>query len=93
MSWKSLGLSILSLLVTVGLLFGTWFLFAANIVLGIIGIVLLIVVPIGIGIKALNEARGLIDRVFAKYIIPIVTLIVSAMSVMMIIGLIPFPFQ
>lgn len=93
MSWKSLGLSILSLVITVGLLFGCCFLFAVHYVLGIIGIVLMLVVPLIIRHKAIVEARGLIDKVFAKFLVPIATVIVAAMAVMMIIGWIPFPFQ
>lgn len=93
MSWKSMGLSILSFVLTIGLLFGTTFLFMLNIVLGIIGIVLLIVIPLVIRNKALWAATGVVDKVFAKYLIPIVTVIMAAMSVMMIIGWIPFPFK
>lgn len=93
MSLKSLLLSILSLLITVGLLFGCVFLFSVQIILGIIGIVLLIIVPLVIRYKALDAAKGIVDTFFAKIIIPIVTVIIGAMAVMMIIGWIPFPFQ
>lgn len=93
MSWKSLGLSILSLIITIGLLFACVFLFSMQAILGIIGIVLLVVIPIIIRHKALNEAKGIVDRVFAKFIIPIVTVLVGVISVFVILGLIPSPFQ
>lgn len=93
MSWKSIGLSILSLVITIGLLFGTTFLFMIHYVLGIIGIILLIVVPLGIRHKALGEASGIIDKVIAKYIMPAATVIIAAIAVMIIIGWIPNPFQ
>lgn len=93
MSWKSIILSILSLIITIGLLFATMFLFNVQIILGIIGIVLLIVLPLIIRYKALDAASGVVDRVFAKYIIPVATVIMGTMTVLMMIGVIPFPFQ
>lgn len=93
MSWKSIGLSILSVVITVGLLFGTTYLFMIHVMLGVIGIVLLIVIPQFTMRKAMNSATGLIDNVIAKYIMPAVTIICAALTVMIILGLIPNPFQ
>lgn len=93
MSWKSLGLSILSLVITIGLLFGSAFLFMIGPITGIIGIVLLIVIPQITLRNARDEATGIIDKVIAKYILPAVTVICGAIAVMIILGLIPSPFK
>lgn len=93
MSWKSILWSILSLVITIGLLFGATFLFMVNIVLGIIGIVLIIVIPQITMRKARDEATGIIDKVIAKYILPTATVILGGIAVMIILGLIPSPFK
>lgn len=93
MSWKSIGLSILAIVVTIGLLFATTFLFMLNTVLGIIGIVILIVIPQILMRKARDEATGIIDKIIAKFIMPAANIICGAIVVMMLLGLIPFPFE
>lgn len=92
MSWKSLGFSIFTFVLTIGLLFVATFLFMVGPVLGIIGIVILIIVPQIMMRKALNMATGIIDIVVAKYIMPIAIIIVGSMAVMMILNIIPNPF-
>ena len=70
MSWKSIRFSIYTILLFCGLLVGIVFLWNIYFVLGIVGIVLLLVFPGMLMRKAIREASGFFDTLFAKYITP-----------------------
>jgi len=74
MSIKSILLSILSLILYVGILVGMVFMFKVHFMLGIVGIALLFI-PFKIQRKAIDEASGKFDTLFAKYIIPVILVI------------------
>ena len=60
------------------------FLFGLNTVLGIIGIVLMLVLP-GLFIhRAIVNANGVFDRIFAKFIAPALVLIGGALTLLAI---------
>lgn len=69
---KSILLSILAIVIYVGLLFGAIMLFSIDIVLGIIGLVVWIVVSGIFWRKATDAADGLISGLLVKYIFPII---------------------
>lgn len=69
MSGKSILLSILSVLLFVGVVFVIAFAFSFNVLMGIAAIVLLIF-PVILQRKALSNARGIIDKLIAKFIVP-----------------------
>ena len=72
MSWKSIRFSIYTIILYCVLLFGVAFLFSINVVLGFVGVVLWIVIPMKIRNKAVDEASGVFDKILAKYIVPII---------------------
>ena len=74
MSAKSIILSIVSLVLYVGILVGMVFMFKVHFMLGIVGIALLFI-PFKIQRKAINEASGKFDEIFAKYIIPVILVV------------------
>ncbi|MBO4569692.1 MAG: hypothetical protein J5689_00545 [Clostridia bacterium] len=74
MSVKSILLSLLSLVLFLGFIIGIVFLFKTQFILGFIGIFLEII-PIKIHQKAVDEANGGIDKIFAKYVVPVLALI------------------
>ena len=84
MSWKSFKFSLLAILLTAVLLFGDTFLFRINTVLGIVGIVLLLIVPGVFLRKAVRNASGAIDKLFAKVIAPLLILVVGFFTIMSI---------
>lgn len=70
MSLKSILCSIFAVLSSYGLIFGTMILFGIETILGIVGIVLLLVIP-GIFLrKAIANAEGFIDGLLAKLVAP-----------------------
>lgn len=71
MSKKSILLAVLALLLYIGFAFGIVFLFKVHFMLGIVGIALLYI-PFRIQRKAIDEASGKFDEIFAKYITPII---------------------
>ena len=71
MSKKSILLSILALILFVGFIVLMVFLFKVHFILGLAGIALLLI-PLKIQRKAIDEASGKLDEIFAKYIISIV---------------------
>lgn len=83
MSWKSVRLSIYSLLLFIGAVLGIIFLFKFNILLGFAGIVLLII-PAILQRKALDAADGIVDKVIAKFIVPTLFLIITFLAIMSI---------
>ena len=74
MSMKSILLSILSLVLFLGAIVGVVFLFKAQFILGFLGL-LLFLIPIKINRKAVDEAGGGFDKIFAKYLVPVLALI------------------
>ncbi|MCH5147450.1 MAG: hypothetical protein J1F61_05565 [Clostridiales bacterium] len=75
MSWKSLLFSILSVLLFWGLLAVTVFLFSIYWILGILGIVMVLVIPAILVRKAIISANGILDKLIAKYVVPALMLI------------------
>lgn len=75
MSGKSLLFSILSVLLFWGLLAVTVFLFSIYWILGILGIVMVLVIPAILVRKAIISANGILDKLIAKYVVPALMLI------------------
>lgn len=69
----------------VGGLFGIVFLFGINIALGIVGIVVWLFIPTMMRSKALDAANGPIDKVIAKYILPVVAAVFTVGTIIYII--------
>ena len=72
MSGKSIRFSIYSILLSVGLLLATVFLWGIHFILGIICIVLWIIFPNKCRSTAMDEAKGTFDHVLAKYVCPVI---------------------
>ena len=85
MSWKSIVYSIFAILSGGALLFLDVILFGFNAILGIIGIILLLVVPGALLNKAKNKADGVLDRILAKYIAPALIIVVGFFTLMYIL--------
>ena len=81
MSGKSIVQSIISVLLFCATIVAIVFLFKTSILLGIAGIVLLII-PELIRRKALSNASGLIDKLIAKFIVPVLFLVLAFVSIM-----------
>ncbi|MCH5153551.1 MAG: hypothetical protein J1F68_06345 [Clostridiales bacterium] len=77
MSIKSILYSVFAVLLAGGLLLLDVFLFGVQTILGIIGIVLILVVPGAMIRKANSEASGVLDKIIAKFIAPILILVVG----------------
>lgn len=77
MSWKSIRFSIYTILLFCGLLVGIVYLFRIETILGIIGIVLLLVFPGMLYRKAISEASGVVDRLLAKFITPVLVAVLG----------------
>ena len=75
MSLKSLLYSIFGVLLFFGLLVGSLILFGINAVLGIVGIVVMLAVTSLLIQKAVASANGLIDKLIAKIVVPVVMLL------------------
>ena len=74
MSKKSIGLSILALILYIGLIFAMVFMFKVHFMLGLAGLALLFI-PLKIQRKAIAEANGKFDEIFAKYVIAVFLLV------------------
>lgn len=70
MSGKSILLSILSVLLFIGVVFVIAFAFSFNILIGFASI-LLTIFPTLLQRKALSTATGILDRIIAKFIVPV----------------------
>lgn len=81
MSKKSIFLSILSTLLFGGMLIAIVFLFKFNLLAGIAGVVLLIF-PVMLQKKAIDEASGTADKIIAKYIVPALAIVLTFLCVM-----------
>ena len=77
MSKKSILCSFFAVLLAGGLLLLDVFLFGVQTILGIIGIVLILVIPGALIRKANYEASGVLDKIIAKFIAPILILVVG----------------
>ena len=84
MSLKSILYSVLAVLLAGGLLVLDVVLFGIQTILGIIGIVLILVVPGALLRKAIREASGVLDRIIAKFIAPILIVAVGFFTIMYI---------
>lgn len=74
MNGKTIIYSIFAGLLYVGILVGTVFLFKVHFMLGIVGIILLLI-PLKLQKKAIDEANGKLDNFFAKYVVSILVFI------------------
>lgn len=81
MSKKSILLSILSLLLFAAVLVGIIFLFKTHFMFVIIG-VLLFFFPVMMQKKAIDAASGTIDKIIAKYIVPILAVVLAFFAIM-----------
>ena len=84
MSEKSILYSVLAILSGGGLLFLDVILFGIQTILGIIGIILTLIIPGALLTKAKNEASGVLDRILAKFIAPILIIVVGFFALMSI---------
>ena len=84
MSWRSIKYSILAVVLTAALLVGDTFLFGIETILGIIGIVLILIVPGALLRKADRNANGPLDKLFSRLIAPALILIVGFLVIMSI---------
>lgn len=75
MSLKTIIYSILSVLLFWGFLIVTLVLFGFNVVLGIIGIVLTLTIPPILMRRALSSSNGILDKIIAKFVVPILYLV------------------
>ena len=85
MSWRSIKYSLLAVILTSALLVGDAFLFGINTILGIAGIVLLLIVHGMLIRKATREAAGLIDKLIAVLIAPVLIVLVGFFTIMGIV--------
>ena len=83
MSLKSIIYSIISVLFFGAVIVGIVFLFKFSIIAGIAGIVLLIF-PAMLQRKALHEAEGIIDKFIAKFVVPVLFVVLGFLSIMAI---------
>lgn len=83
MNKKSILLSIFSVLLFIVVVFAIVFLFKFMIIAGIAGIVLLIF-PAILQRKALSEATGIIDKLIAKFIVPVLFVVLAFLAIMAI---------
>ena len=84
MSGKSILYSVLAILSGGGLLFLDVILFGIQTILGIIGVILTLIIPGALLTKAKNEASGVLDRILAKFIAPILIIVVGFFALMSI---------
>ena len=82
MSTKSIILSIIALILTIGIIFGTVFMFKLHFIIGLIGVALLFI-PLKIQQKAISEANGTFDKIFTKFIVPILLFVAIIFIVLM----------
>ena len=82
MSLKSILYSVFAVLLAGGLLVADVVLFGIATILGIVGIVLILIVPGILLRKARNEASGVLDKIIAKFIAPILILVVGAFTIL-----------
>ncbi len=74
MSGKSIFLSVLSFILFIGVVVISVFLFKMQFILGFLG-VLLIIIPIKLNRKAVDESNGTFDKILAKYIVPVLVFV------------------
>ena len=81
MSKKSIFLSILSIILFAGVLVGIILLFKTHFMFVILG-VLLFAFPVILRNKAMDAASGTIDKIIAKYIVPILAVVLAFFAIM-----------
>ena len=84
MNWKSIVYSVLAVLSGGALMLADVVLFRIQAILGIIGIVLMLVVPSALIRKAIREADGVLDRIIAKFVAPALIVVVGFFTLMSI---------
>ena len=85
MSWRSFKFSLLAILLTSALLVGDAFLFGVETILGIVGIVAILVVPGFLLRKAVIKANGLLDKIIAMVVAPLLIIAVGFFTIMGIV--------
>ena len=85
MSWQSFKYSLLAVILTAVLLLGDTFLFALQTILGIIGIVLILIVPGVLLRKANANAAGFLDKLICRFIAPVLIVVVGFLTIMSIL--------
>ena len=80
MSGKSILLSILSVVLFIGVVFVIAFAFSVNFLFGILAIILMII-PAALQRKALSASCGIIDRLIAKFIVPILFVVIAFIAI------------
>ena len=83
MSGKSIFLSILAMIVYVGAAVGVVYVFRYNLLMGFLGI-LLLVIPVMIQKKAVDEANGGFDKILAKYLVPAFAVVATLVIILML---------
>ena len=81
MSGKSIFLSVLSAILFGGMVFLIVYMFKFYLVAGIAGI-LLLAIPEIVRRKALDAADGVIDKLLAKYIVPVLFVLMTLASIL-----------
>ncbi|MCH5148326.1 MAG: hypothetical protein J1G05_03050 [Clostridiales bacterium] len=80
MSGKSILLSILSVVLFIGVVFIIAFAISVNFLFGILALFLMII-PAALQRKALSSSRGIIDRLIAKIIVPILFVVIAFIAI------------
>jgi len=83
MSWKSIFLSILSMILYVGAAVGVVYVFKYNLLMGFLGI-LLLAIPVFVQKKAVDEASGRFDKILAKYLVPAFAVVATLVIILML---------
>ena len=83
MSGKSIRFSIYSIILFAAILVGIIFLFKFHFLVGIAGVVLLIF-PVKLQRIALDESSGTLDKIIAKYVVPILAVVITFFAIMSI---------
>lgn len=81
MSWKSIICSIFAVLLFIAVVFAIAFLFSLNILIGFASIVLT-VIPALLQRKALRLSGGIIDKLIAKIIVPILFVVIGLLAIL-----------
>ena len=86
MNLKVIVNSVIAVLISVGLLFLDMFLFRIYWLLGIIGIILILVIPGIFTRKAIEEADNFLEKLIAKFITPALIVIACFFAIMFMLG-------
>ena len=81
MSGKSIFLSILSIILFAGVIVGLIMIFKANPLLTLVGL-LLFFFPVMSRQKALDAADGTVDKIIAKWVVPVLAVILTLFAIL-----------